>query len=88
MSNQKLILGIIVGATAGALATWYLTSEKGQEFLSDVRDSAKDMQGSLKDKISSFENEVTDLLSRGKQFVQDLESKVRGTAEESEAAVS
>lgn len=88
MSNQKLILGIILGAAAGTLATWYLTSEKGQELLSDVKDTARDVQGSIKDKLGSFEKEVTDLLNRGKKFVQDLEGKVSGEVEEAEQATT
>lgn len=83
MSNQKLILGIILGAAAGTLATWYLTSEKGQELLADVKDTAKDVQGSIKEKLGSFEKEITDLLNKGKQFVQDLEGKA---TEKGEAA--
>jgi gas vesicle protein len=88
MSNQKLILGIILGAAAGTLATWYLTSEKGQELLADVKDTAKDVQGSIKDKLGSFEKEITDLLSKGKQFVQDLEGKVAEEQEEATQATS
>ncbi|MGN6617125.1 MAG: YtxH domain-containing protein [Ilyomonas sp.] len=88
MSNQKLILGIILGAAAGTLATWYLTSDKGQELLADVKETAKDVQGSIKDKLSSFEQEITDLLNKGKQFVQDIEGKVAEKQEEAAQATS
>lgn len=88
MSNQKLILGIILGAAAGTLATWYLTSDKGQELLADVKETAKDVQGSIKDKLSNFEKEITDLLNKGKQFVQDIEGKVAEKQEEAAQATS
>lgn len=88
MSNQKLILGIILGAAAGTLATWYLTSDKGQELLADVKETAKDVQGSIKDKLGNFEKEITDLLNKGKQFVQDIEGKVAEKQEEAAQATS
>lgn len=67
-SNQKFLAGIVLGAAAGALVTIFLNSDKGKELLSEVRDIADD----AKDNIAGMTDEVSELVKKGKKFVQDL----------------
>lgn len=66
MENNKsrMMLGFIIGAAVGAAIGYLLASDKKEEILSDIKDTA----GKLKD-------EVSEQFERGKQVVEDLKSK-------------
>ncbi|BAV10332.1 YtxH-like protein [Filimonas lacunae] len=72
-SNQKFLAGIVLGAAAGALVTLFLNSDKGKALLEDVKDIADD----AKDNIAGMSDEVTELVKKGKKFVQDLGSQAK-----------
>lgn len=72
-SNQKFLAGIVLGAAAGALITMFLNSDKGKEILEDVRDIADE----TKENISDIGLEVTELVKKGKKFVQDLGAQAK-----------
>lgn len=72
-SNQKFLAGIVLGAAAGALITMFLNSDKGKEILEDVRDIADE----TKENLSNIGAEVSELVSKGKQFVQDLSAQAK-----------
>ncbi len=75
--SKKLITGIILGAAAGTLLLMFLQTEKGKELMSDVKDAAGDVEEKFKNKMKNFDQEVSDLLRKGKQFVKDLEGKTK-----------
>ncbi len=78
--NQKFVAGLILGAAAVAAAALFLQSEKGKEFMSNVKDAADDAQDTFKEKLQSFDEEVAALLRKGKQFVEDLENKAKDSS--------
>lgn len=77
---NKFVAGLILGAAAGAAVALFLQTEKGKEILSDLKDAADDAGGTLKDNLKNFESEMSDLIQKGKKFVEDLEKKAKETA--------
>ncbi|GGH79720.1 gas vesicle protein [Filimonas zeae] len=75
-SNQKFLAGIVLGAAAGALITMFLNSDKGKEILEDVRDIADE----AKENLTDIGTEVSELVTRGKQFMQDLGNQAKEAA--------
>lgn len=60
--TTKLVLAALVGAGIGATATWLLTSDKGSQFLSELKDSVKGISEDL-DRFASASvptNEVSE----------------------------
>ena len=78
--NQKFVAGLILGAAAVAAAALFLQSEKGKEFMSNVKDAVDDAQQNLRQRLQNFDEEVAALLNKGKQFVEDLESKAKDSS--------
>jgi gas vesicle protein len=64
--NSKLILGLFIGAAAGAAIGILLTSDKGKEFLEKVKETA-----------AGFEDEVKSAVDKGKQMAEDLEDRIK-----------
>jgi len=67
--NKKLLAGILLGAAAGAALALLLTSDKGKEFLSDLKDTA-----------SRLGDDVKETIEKGKQFAADLGKKAEEAA--------
>jgi len=78
--SQKFIAGLILGAAAGAAIALFLQTEKGKEMVSDIKDAAANAGDNLKARMQAFDKEVSDLLKKGKQFVEDLEHKAKDAA--------
>ena len=77
---NKFVAGLVLGASAGAAVAMFLQSEKGKEILSDIKDAAEDAGSNLRSNLKNFEGEMSDLIKKGKKFVEDLEQKAKGTA--------
>ena len=77
---NKFVAGLVVGAAAGAAIALFLQTEKGKEILSDIKEAAEAAGTNLKSNLKSFENEMNDLIKKGKKFVEDLEQKAKNTA--------
>ena len=75
---NKFIAGLVLGAAAGAAAALFLQSEKGKEMIETVKNAAGDAETKLKSRLKKFDDEVSELLRKGKQFVEDLENKTKG----------
>lgn len=74
---NKFVAALVLGAAAGAAVALFLQSEKGKEILSDIKDAAEDAGTNLKSNLKSFEDEMNDLVKKGKKFVEDLEQKAK-----------
>lgn len=74
---NKFIAGLIVGAAAGAAIALFLQTEKGKEILDDLSDVAEDAGTHLKSNLRNFEEEMSELLKKGKAFVEDLETRAK-----------
>lgn len=75
--NHKFIAGLLLGAVAGVALLAFLNSEKGKELIGEVQERTDKMQDDLKVKLQEFDMAVTDLLERGKTFIDDFEQKAR-----------
>ena len=76
-TNQKFLAGLILGAAAGAAIALFLSSEKGQGVISDVKDTADKLGKDIKAKVDSIDEELDGLLQRGKDFVADIKNKAK-----------
>ncbi len=72
--GEKFIAGLIVGAAAGAAMAMFLQTDKGKEWMDNVKDAAGDAQENLKSKLQKLDEEFSALVKKGKQFVEDLEN--------------
>jgi len=77
---NKFVAGLVLGAAAGAAVAMFLQTEKGKEILSDIKDAAEDAGSNLRSNLKNFEGEMSDLIKKGKKFVEDREQKAKGTA--------
>ena len=75
--KNKFIAGLVLGAAAGAAVALFLQSEKGKEMINIVKDTAGDAEAKLKSRLQKFDEEISELLRKGKQFVEDLEKKAK-----------
>lgn len=65
--NSKLIAAFIAGAAIGGAVAWFLTSDKKEEILDELKNTA----GKLKD-------DLTDTVEKGKRLVDDIKEKAEG----------
>jgi len=76
-TGQKFLGGIMLGVAAGVAIALFINSDKGKEIIADVSDAAGGAKDNLKSKLGDFEDQMKDLLKKGKAFVSDIESKVK-----------
>ncbi len=75
--NQKFLSGLIIGAVAGAALALFLQTEKGEELIDDIKDAVGDAADTAKTTLGNLNDELHELLKKGKAFVEDLEHKVK-----------
>ena len=75
--NQKFLAGLIVGAAAGTMLALYLQSEKGKAMLRDIKDVFADAGENLKSRLEEFDEDLSNFLKKGKEFAEEVESKLR-----------
>lgn len=66
MSDSKFVAGLLIGAVAGTALVLFLNSEKGKEFINDLKEGAGNLQ-------SNLSNIADDLLQKGKSFMEETE---------------
>ena len=66
MSDSKFIAGVLLGALAGTALVLFLNSEKGKEFIKDLKEGA----GNLKEDLSGM---ADDLMQKGRSFMDETE---------------
>ncbi|GDX51237.1 hypothetical protein LBMAG27_02840 [Bacteroidota bacterium] len=62
--TNKMIAAMLVGAAVGGAVAWFLTSEKKEEMLTDLKDTAEKVK-----------KEFNDVIDKGRQVVEDLTGK-------------
>ncbi|MEI7802927.1 MAG: hypothetical protein WCI97_09805 [Bacteroidota bacterium] len=62
--SNKMIAALLVGAAVGGAVAWFLTSDKKDEMLSDLKDTAEKVK-----------KEFGDVIDKGRQVVEDLTGK-------------
>ena len=76
-TNQKFLAGIILGAAAGTALALFFSSDKGKEVLADAKDTAEKLGEDIKSHLEVAEDKLNGLVQKGKEFVADLEQKVK-----------
>ncbi len=85
MSSSKLLAGILLGATVGAVLGILFAPEKGSETRKKIADSTSDlgdnlktkfseMTDSLKEKFESIKGDANEMLQKGKSYSEDVKN--------------
>ncbi len=77
MSSSKFLTGVILGAAAGVAIALFVQSDKGQEWVDNVKDAAGDATDKIKSKLSDLQDEVAALVKKGKKYGSGFESKAQ-----------
>lgn len=73
--SSKFLAGVLLGAAAGAAIAIFLNSEKGKEFVEDLKSAAGRAGDELKDAASRFEEEVASVVEKGREYADNLGQK-------------
>jgi gas vesicle protein len=73
--SSKFLAGILLGAAAGAAIAIFLNSEKGKEFVEDLKSAASRAGDELKGAASRFEEEVASVVEKGREYADNLGQK-------------
>jgi len=80
-TKQKFLTGILLGAVAGAGIALFLQTEKGKELFASLKKKLSEMADEAGDNLASkwhdFDNEMSELIKKGKKFVGELEQKAK-----------
>jgi len=80
-TKQKFLTGILLGAVAGAGIALFLQTEKGKELYASLKKKLSEMADDAGDTLASkwhdFDNEMSELINKGKKFVGELEQKAK-----------
>ena len=74
--NNKLLVGVLIGAAAGAAIGYLLTTDKGRELLSNLQDAAGTAGDKVRGAYDTAKNKVTEQFGRSKQYAEDLKNNV------------
>jgi gas vesicle protein len=85
--NNKLLVGVLIGAAAGAAIGYLLTTEKGKEILSNLQEAAgtatdrvKGAYDTAKTKVSgaydTAKNKVSESFGKGQQYADDVKNNM------------
>lgn len=69
--NSNLIIGVLIGAVAATAISVFISSDKGQEVVDDIKDAAGKAEKDLKKAYDKFEKK----LNKGMEYAGDLEKK-------------
>ena len=69
--NSKLLFGLLLGAIAGAALAAFISSDKGQELVDEIKDATGKAERDFKKAINKFEDKI----SKGKEYAMDLEKR-------------
>lgn len=79
-TKTKVILGIIGAAAAGAAIGMLLAPEKGSDLRKKIKESAQDWANQIADLVSSGQEELKNLASKGSDLVNDYTNQAGNAA--------
>ncbi len=71
--NRGLLVGLLLGAAAGATLGFLLSSEKGREVVGDIKEAAGKAEKDIRKAYTRFEEK----LSKSKDFAKNIGKKSR-----------
>lgn len=85
MNSSKLLAGILLGATVGAVLGILFAPDKGSETRKKISDSTNDlgdnlktkfseMTDSIKEKFESIKGDANEILQKGKSYTEDVKN--------------
>lgn len=77
MSSGKLLLGVVVGAAAGALLGILFAPEKGAETRKKIAEKGEDVVDEIKGKFNELLDDISKKMDGVKSKVADNETKVK-----------
>ena len=87
MSSGKLLLGVLAGLTAGALAGILFAPAKGSKTRRRIAKRGEDYVDGLKDKFNEFVENITEKFEQVKKEVTDFTEEKMAKSEESDKNV-
>jgi gas vesicle protein len=84
MSSGKLLLGVLAGLTAGALAGILFAPAKGSKTRRRIVKRGEDYAEDLKDKFNEFVEHITEKFEQVKKEVTDFAEEKMTKSEESD----
>ena len=69
--NSGFLVGLLVGAAAATALSVFISSDKGQEIVEDLKDAVDKAEKDLKKAIEKLEDKI----STGKEYAGSLEKK-------------
>ena len=70
--NNKLLVGVLIGAAAGAAIGYLLTTEKGKELLSNLQDAAGNAGTRVKGAYDQAKGKVSETFGKSKQYADEV----------------
>jgi gas vesicle protein len=87
MSSGKVVLGLLVGATAGALAGILFAPAKGSKTRKRILRKGEDYVDTLKDKLDDLLETTNKKFEKVKKEVTDFTEKKMGKTEKAEQVI-
>jgi gas vesicle protein len=75
-TNNKLLVGVLIGAAAGAAIGYLLTTDKGKELLSNLQDAAGTAGDKVRGAYDTAKSKVSESFGRSKQYAEDVKNNV------------
>ncbi|MDR0793432.1 MAG: YtxH domain-containing protein [Chitinophagaceae bacterium] len=73
--NQKILTGIVLGATAGVFITLFLQGSEGKKLLKNIKDTAQAVGEEVRDTSDTLEYNFGNMLRKGRNFIADITNK-------------
>ncbi len=84
--NRKRSLYFLLGATAGAVVTYFLTTEEGKAWRKETSKRANEfgrrLTNQAQEQLGYFSENLDSTLQRGREYASELSNTLRGTIEE------
>lgn len=73
MENNKsrMMIGFIIGAAVGAAIGYLLASDKKEEIINDIKESAGKLKDDLQDQFEKGKHVVEDLKNKANDFMKE-----------------
>ncbi len=74
-ADSRMVLGILAGVAAGAIAGILFAPDKGAETRKKISKATSDMGGDLKNKFKNLKGKVKDSYANARDEMEDVEEK-------------